>query len=177
MKDLFNLHNQFKNKEIIFIFSGRLTHSILTGIAEMIESNLEDLDVKDKKIQNIFAIMVEQLQNVINYSIPGDNYNYEMATCVIGKYKGSSDFFISSGNIIKSIDKEKLITKINFVNSLTKEELRLHYKEQRRTGSQSHPKGAGLGILEMARKVNSPLECTMKDIDESHTYYTIRASV
>ena len=180
MNSLYKLRNQYIKEGIIFSFSGEVSQSILTGIAENLENKMEMLEVKTSTTQNIFSIFIEQMQNVMKYSPPKDEevgHFSNMSISVIGFDGEKNKYYVSSGNVIDKADKEKVIDKINKLNTMDKKELREYYKELRKSGRYKHEKGAGLGLIEMAKKSTEPIEFIIDDIDEKFSFFTIKTVI
>lgn len=179
MNSLYNLRNQYLKEGIIFSFSGEVSQSILAGIAENLENKMEMLEVKTSTVQNIFAVFIEQMQNVMKYSPEPKREDIlsNMSVSVIGFDKDKVKYYVSSGNVIDKIDKDKVINKINKLNTMDKKELRDYYKELRKSGKQKHDKGAGLGLIEMAKKSTEPIEFMIDEIDEDFSFFTIKTVI
>ena len=180
MNSLYKLRNQYIQEGIIFSFSGEVSQSILTGIAENLENKMEMLEVKSSTTQNIFSIFIEQMQNVMKYSPPEDEevgHFSNMSISVIGFDGAKNKYYVSSGNVIDRSDKEKVIDKISKLNLMDRQELKDYYKELRKSGRYKHDKGAGLGLIEMAKKSTEPIEFIIDDIDEKLSFFTIKTII
>jgi len=158
---------------IILSLSGPMSHEMVESIGRAIRFKIgED---GDKSIAlKVFSIFVEQVENVINYSverIPPES-SMSFGIIVIGKKNGS--FFISGGNKIEISKQDKLGLYLNKLALMDKDELKQYYKERRRAGGEDDSKGAGIGFIEMARKSSQPLEFNFQKIDEEHSFFTIK---
>ena len=60
---------------------------------------------------------------------------------------------------------------------MNKEELRALHKEQLRAAPEEGSKGAGLGIMEIARRASRPIEFDFADVDDYYAFFTLKASV
>ena len=80
-EEMYEFRNTLREQGIVFCYSGYITESVLTGIGEALKQKLV-LEAADKTtMRNIFAIFVEQMQNVIRYSAerePVDDHETEM---------------------------------------------------------------------------------------------------
>ena len=85
-------------------------------------------------------------------------------------------FFVCSGNLVQNEDVNSLKERIDYVNSLTKEQLKKLYKETLRR-TDSHSDSAGLGIIDMARKAALPLEYMFIARDERYSFFTLKVSL
>ena len=67
-KELYEFRNVIQAQGIIFCYSGYITEPVLTGIGEALKQKLYLEEADKTTMRNIFAIFVEQMQNVIRYS-------------------------------------------------------------------------------------------------------------
>ena len=51
------------------------------------------------------------------------------------------------------------------------------HKEQLRAMPEEGSKGAGLGIMEIARRASKPIEFDFTDVDDCYAFFTLKASV
>jgi len=178
MINLYNYKQELQNDGIIFSFSGPMSHEIIEGIGSAIRVKIGEGENGDKKAAlKVFAIFVEQVENVINYSAEKDHEEsqFSFGIVVIGKKDGN--FFISGGNKIESQKIEKLEYNLAKLAKMSKDELKIYYKEKRKSAKEDDSKGAGIGFIEMARKSVRPIEYSFEEIDESHSFFTIKISI
>ena len=122
--------------------------------------------------------MLESLQNITRHqdtSIEKDTDNSSFF--VIQRL--ANDYYITSGNTVENKNIESLKSKLSKVNSLDKESLKEYYKEILSQGELSTKGGAGLGLIEMARKSGNKLAYDFKEIntDFSNFYFQIKVSI
>jgi len=67
--------------------------------------------------------------------------------------------------------------KIERMNAMTPEQLRTYYQESLSVAELSEKGGAGLGILDMARKSKMPLEYEFVPIDEHYSFFILAISI
>jgi hypothetical protein len=67
-RDLFDLRATLQRQGIIFAFSGYMTETVLSGVGEAIKQKLTIDDADTKTLRSVFAVFVEQMQNIIRYS-------------------------------------------------------------------------------------------------------------
>jgi Family of unknown function (DUF6272) len=88
--ELFNLRSILQKEGIIFAYSGYLSEAVLSGVGEAVKHKLALEDTDTKTQRSVFAVFVEQVQNMIRYSaekIPSSEMRYGVLT--IG-WRGSS---------------------------------------------------------------------------------------
>jgi hypothetical protein len=67
-RELFNLRSILQKEGIIFAYSGYLTEAVLSGVGEAVKHKLALEDTDTKTQRSVFAVFVEQVQNMIRYS-------------------------------------------------------------------------------------------------------------
>lgn len=179
--DLYDFYQQAKGKNIIFYYCGPVAHASIEGVAQTLRKNLQYEEAGNLTAQSVFSVFIEQMQNILNYSaerIPNseavDN-ELRVGVVVIGHEKNG--YFILCGNKVCKEDIADLTDKLELIRGMNKEELKALYKERRRMDPDPKSKGAGLGLIEMARKGTEPIEYSFLPIDEDHSFFTIRVVV
>lgn len=180
MSNLYAIRSRYLEDGIIFSFSGEVSQSIIAGIAENLEKKMESFKVKSAVTNRIFSVFIEQMQNIMKYSIDisdREELSPNIGISVIGFDRGLDKYYISSGNLIKSEQAGAISDKIEKVNSLKRDELKRYYREVRRSGVDKHKDGAGLGFLEMAKKSSEPIEFLFERVDSKHTFFTLKTTI
>jgi hypothetical protein len=109
--------------------------------------------------KRVFFLMNECYQNIIRHSDGGDAKAQGLSMPMMFLVRNISDaFYIGSSNLIEDGIKSSLTSKFDAVNAYTTEELEEVYKNSLMNNSLSAKGGAGIGLIEMARKTNYPLE-------------------
>lgn len=181
-RELFEIRSILRKQGIIFAYSGYVTEAVLSGVGEAIKQKLLFDDADTKTARSVFAVFVEQMQNMIRYSAetavagasaPSPGIRYGVLT--IGQENG--DYVIHAGNLIQRSDVDRLRAKLSRIREMNKEELRALYKEQLRGDPGEGSKGAGLGFMEIARRASKPIDFDFIDVDDKHAFFTLKASV
>ncbi len=178
MIDLYNYKQDLEKDGIIFSFSGPMSHEIIEGIGSAIRVKIGEGEQGDRRAAlKVFAIFVEQVENVINYSVEKDYIDSQLSFGIVVIGKKDGHFFISGGNRIDMNKKEKLDANLSKLIGMDKDELKAYYKERRRADKDDDSKGAGIGFIEMARKSSKPIEYSFVDIDSQYAFFTIKISI
>jgi hypothetical protein len=182
-RELFDIRSILRKQGIIFAYSGYVTEAVLSGVGDAIKQKLLFDDADTKTLRSVFAVFVEQMQNMIRYSAETtmgsateplvDGIRYGVLT--IGQENG--DYVIYAGNLVQRSDVERLRARLSQIRAMNKEELRSLYKERLRGDPEEGSKGAGLGFMEIARRASKPIEFDFTDVDDEHAFFTLKASV
>lgn len=177
---LIGIQKMLGASHILISFSGRFSQGIIQELGEAIKEHMENEDKPKNKVFNVFSIFIEQTQNINNYfaSKKNDALNETItssAIVCIGKSEG--DYFIWSGNLVETCDVHPLSDQLNLIRSLNKDELKKLYKEQMKKDIQPGQNGAGMGLIDIARKSSLPIEYSFEEIDKSFSFYELKAIV
>lgn len=176
MENFFEIKKTLEKDGIIFVFNGIINQDILIGIMKTLEKKLAHLNIEQNIMYDLFTIFVEQMQNITNYVSKNNDFDSE-GVVFIGYNNSNNNYFVVTGNLMNKAEMQKLKNKIDKANSLNKKELREYYKEMRRDSKNRHSKGAGLGILEIAKRVSKALEYKFIDIDENEVFYILKSTI
>lgn len=169
------LHKVMQNKKLMLAFEGGFTQNLTKNILAMTENNLKDEDEVIKK--KVFNVMVECLQNICKYA---DFVEKPITTVQDGIFmigKNEEGYFLLSGNFINNSSQEGLEYKIKEVNSHDKEGLKKLYKDRLSTTELHDKGGAGLGLIDIARKSGQKIDYLFENVDERISFYSISTKI
>jgi len=182
-RELYDIRSILRKQGIIFAYSGYVTEAVLSGVGDAIKQKLLFDDADTKTLRSVFAVFVEQMQNMIRYSVETpksgviepsySGIRYGVLT--IGQENG--DYVIYAGNLIQRSDIKRLRERLSKIRDMNKDELRALYKERLRGDPEEGSKGAGLGFVEIARRASKPIDFDFTDVDDEYAFFTIKASV
>ena len=65
---LMDMRAMLHSQGVIFAYSGYVTEPVLSGVGEALKQKLTIDDADTKTLRSVFAVFVEQMQNIIRYS-------------------------------------------------------------------------------------------------------------
>jgi hypothetical protein len=171
-------YDQVVNGDIIFLFRGEISGTLITDSLEEIENKLEVIPNNIKK--KIYNILVECLQNLFHHSAiaPIDNnsdFSGKVGVCVVTK--NSIGYHIITGNFVEQKQKNFLTGHLDKINTLDKESLKLMYKEILDNQVFSEKGGGGLGMVDIARKSGSKLNYKFIEVDNNLHFFTLDINI
>lgn len=179
--DLYQFYQNIKKENIIFCYSGPISNATVEGIGHTLKLDLEIEDAGFTVSQAIFSIFVEQMQNVLNYSAEKVKEDVELdrelriGILVIGQE--GEGMYVYCGNKIMNSDVDRIRDRIESIRMLDKDELKTLYKEKRRQAPEDGSKGAGLGLIEMARKAGKPIDYSFTYLDSRYSFFSIKVTI
>lgn len=164
---------------IVFLtYGGFITQSLIAGMTEALERESAKSDINQRIANNIFVIFIELSQNMMNYAKAkeaGGNGFDPKGLIVVGKDEGSK-YYIFSQNVLDAEDREKITPKLEEIRCLDIDGLKKRYRELRKSGRDSHGKGAGIGFYEIAKRCES-FEYEFIPIEDGRFYFQFKAII
>lgn len=124
--------------------------------------SLADYDVQKKAKKRISFLMSESFQNIIRHGndrLSGTNSN------LFGIRAVAPFLDIFSSNLVTNKDKSFLEEQLKLINTLDKDQLKVYYTKVLEEGTLSKKGGAGLGLIEMAKKSNKPIQMEFRKLE------------
>ncbi len=181
--NLFQMNQDFDQQGIFLNLCGPLSHSLMVEMGELMKTKMALEGSDANTIKKAFSVLVELNQNIIHYSAEKEHEKANThSRCfngcgIISIGRNKSNYFLLSGNLIENQKVTKLKQKLEKVRNLSKEELKEEYRLQRKKVPDSESKGAGLGLIEIARKAFGPLEFKFDQIDKHHTFFSLKTVI
>ncbi|MEW6348263.1 MAG: SiaB family protein kinase [Thermodesulfobacteriota bacterium] len=179
--NLLEFYGSLQNQGIIFCFSGPISQDIIEGIGTTLRQKMQLEETDLNATQRVFAIFVEQMQNIVNYSAervaPPDQAPPDMRVGVLIVGQDQGRFYVVCGNKIVKEDMEPLAQQLSHLRGLDKDQLKAFYRERRKMPIPAESKGSGLGFIDMARRAGRPLEFEFAPIDDTHVFFSIKAVI
>jgi len=168
----------------MFAYSGYVTEPVLQGVGEALKQKLVIQDADTKTSRSVFAIFVEQMQNMIRYSAekvppqmaPDAQIELRYGVLTIGQEESGS-YVVHAGNLILRDDIKRMRRRLSEIRDMNKEQLKVAYKEQLKGDPDEYSKGAGIGFIEIARRASKPIEFDFVDVDGEHAFFALKATV
>lgn len=180
MLDLLQFQNFLNIHGIMISFSGQFSQGIIEEISEAIEKHLQKDEISKSNIFNVISIFVEQSQNIRNYIFSKedqDTYERISASGIIAIGKTGDGYFVHSGNLIAKDDIPPISDKLNKIKMADKNELKKMYKEQMKKVIPPGALGAGLGLIDIARKASYPIEYSFVKCDDKFSFYHLHVII
>ena len=180
---IYALRGSLEEKGIVFAYSGYVTEDILSGVGDALKRKLATEDADTKTIRSVFAVFVEQMQNIIRYSaerLPpeissGGDRDFSYGILTIGREGG--DYVVHAGNLIKSEEVEAMRERLAEIRDMTRDQLKAAYKHKLKSDPDESSKGAGVGLIEIARRATKPIEFDFMDVDDGHVFFALKTSI
>ncbi|MFP4288790.1 MAG: SiaB family protein kinase [Bacteroidales bacterium] len=176
VKSVLNVYDEMSENGISIVYLGEFHHQITKMFTSMAEDDMDRKDEEKSTIRKVYSVMVETLQNMSKHSDEiTDKYNIGKGLFMIGK-KNDTYYIITSNKVTnsKKIDLEKAVIE---VNAASRDELKEMYKKQITEGRISDKGGAGLGLIEIARRTRNKLVYQFLPFDENTQFFLLKVEI
>lgn len=154
------------DQDVIFYYEGYFSQTIIAAVAEAVKLRVEYVGAAGVKQRKLFSSFIEMTQNIIHYSV--DAYSYDNSSdfsheirhgsICISTQPSTERYFLQCANPVSHSVAQQLREKLEHLGTLTIEDIKREYKQTLRAENTTHSKGAGLGLLTVARDASAPLE-------------------
>ena len=117
--------------------------------------------------------VLESLQNVSRHS--NGSQHAGMSLVVYSKIRDG--YTVTTANVISSSSIEDLKRRLDEINNLNTNEIRSVYRQMLSNSEFSSKGGAGLGLIEMAKKTGNKLDYDFVPLDEENSYFILSRTV
>ena len=175
IKSVSNIYDEMIKNGFSLVYLGEFSHEITKMFTSMAETDMEKQSEERSVQRKVYHVMVETLQNMNKHSDEIKNGNIGSGLFIIGKK--DETYYIITSNVVAKKHKEGLEDALTSVNNATKEELKEMYKKQIREGRMSEKGGAGLGLIDIARKTGEKLNYHFLQLDEENYFFILKVEI
>jgi len=177
VKSISIIYDEMIAKGFSLVYLGEFSHEITKMFTSMTETDMEKNSEERSVQRRVYHVMVETLQNMNKHSdeLREGEGGVGGGLFIIGK-KNDTYYVITSNKVARE-HKENLESALNTVNNASPEELKEMYKKQIKEGKISEKGGAGLGLIDIARKTEEPLEYQFLQLDQDTFFFILKVEI
>jgi hypothetical protein len=175
--DLYRLRETYNEKRIMLCFNGPFSQGLIEEIGNALRNYLQAEPTSPSAAMDVFAAYVEIAQNIRSYSSAHGYADADASATVVISREAGGRHVISAGNVLEPADGEALVARVNALSALDKAQLKSAYKTQLRA-PRSEGAGAGLGLIDIARRASAPLSCELRPTqDGTRCFFSLRVVI
>ena len=159
------------------IYKGEMNHQIMRSFAFMANRKITEKNLPTSTRKRIFHIMIECLQNVTKHSDDYDQKDKKVGNglFIVGQTKDS--FYVVTGNLVSNKKVKDLEARLTKINESSPQELKDSFLKQMVEGPLSEKGGAGLGLIDIARKSEHKLFYHFVPFDSRRQYFLLVVTI
>ncbi len=167
------IRDKMMKERLMFVYRGVVTNENSASLLMLLEKEMEDSEFGFVGRKRLFMFVLESLQNVSRHS---DRNKYSDMSLVVYS-KTDTGYTVTTGNVIESSKIEDLRGKLYEINNLDSGEIRNVYRSMLSNAEFSSKGGAGLGLIEMAKKTGNKLDYDFIPLDDIFSYFILSKTV
>jgi len=167
------LRQKLSDEHLMFAYRGEVTGDNSVGLLTLLEREMEFSDFSLLGRRRLFMFVLENLQNITRHGITRS----EEITSLVIYNKTADGYTVSTGNALKKSEVRGLKRNLEKINSLEPDKIREVYRAMLQDSNIGSKGGAGLGLMEMARKTGNKLDYDFLPIDDKYSYFILSKTV
>jgi hypothetical protein len=167
------IRDKMMKERLMFVYRGVVTNENSIPLLMLLEKEMENSEFGFVGRKRLFMFVLESLQNVSRHS---DKNLYADMSLVIYS-KTDNGYTVTTGNVLPSANINNLKIKLDEINNLQADEIRNFYRQMLSNSEFSDKGGAGLGLIEMAKKTGNKLDYDFVPLDEEFSYFILSKTV
>jgi hypothetical protein len=159
------------------IYKGEMNHQIMRSLAFMANRKIAEKNLPTSIRKRVFHIMIECLQNITKHSDDFDKNDSQIGNglFIVGQEKES--FYVVTGNLVRNEKLKALEERLLTINNADRNMLKKIFLKQMMEGSLNEKGGAGLGLIDIARKSGKKLFYHFVPYDNQRHYFLLAVTI
>ncbi|MFC4278941.1 biofilm regulation protein kinase SiaB [Achromobacter aloeverae] len=172
--DLYALRERFNQDRTLLCFNGPISRSLIEEIGNALKNYLEIDQARPAEAMDVFSAYIEMTQNIRNYALKNGYGDTDAAATVVIARDPEGRYTVTVGNRVELADGERLVRRVAELASMDKAELKAVYKTQlRQPRDPSAATGAGLGLIDLARRATAGIEATLSPHGDGRGFFSL----
>jgi Family of unknown function (DUF6272) len=167
------IRDKMMKERLMFVYRGVVTNENSVPLLMLLEKEMENSEFGFVGRKRLFMFVLESLQNVSRHS--GKSEHADMSLVVYSKT--DVGYTVTTGNVLPVSSINELKIKLEEINNLDTKEIRNVYRQMLSTAEFSNKGGAGLGLIEMAKKTGNKLDYDFVPLDNEFAYFILSKTV
>lgn len=180
LDDLQRLRGFFCQQQIMICFNGPTNQALIAEIGKALREHIAVAQAEQSLAMDVFSVYVEMSQNIRNYAARQGYDDFAASATIVIAALPDHHYCLSSVNQVEAADAEVLLARIQQLAQLRKQELKALYRQQLRQAPpdpSAAQAGAGLGLLEMARRSSRPMQASIQAAEGGRCCFGLTVTV
>jgi hypothetical protein len=170
-------HQIIQKEKVLLAYKGCIDGDTVTYLVKLAEKNVASTNEKLAIRKKVISILVEAIQNIVNYFAEESlDKSFENESFVIVAAQ-QNQYEVLVGNYISGHRMRALKKRIDNVNMMSAEDLQKVYLDILENPKVSITRGAGLGLIDMARRTQSKINYSFVEYDQDHVLFMMSMTV
>jgi hypothetical protein len=173
MKLTRKIRDRMKRRDLMFFYRGIVTSVNSISLLMLLEKEMEGSEFGFVGKKRLFMFVLESLQNISRHA--GKHSYADMS--LVAYSKSATGYTVTTGNVMESSQVPDLRKRLKQINALDPDDVRRVYRKMLDESEISDKGGAGLGLIEIAKKTGNKLDFDFIKLDSKYHYYILSKTV
>ncbi|MBN8703141.1 MAG: SiaB family protein kinase [Bacteroidetes bacterium] len=174
----YNLFNKLLKDNLALLYFGVFSDDITDKLIGLNEHNIVNLESGEKIKKRTSFLITECFQNIVRHGVTFDSIkNYAINKNYFLLRQQDPSIVLASGNYVAGEFQKSIQEKLVHINTLSEEDLKKLYLEVMSNETYVNNRGAGLGLIEIARKSKSKIQFKFREVNDSLSIFFMQANV
>lgn len=161
-------------KSLIVAYKGIFSQEVILELGEVLARDIALLE-NEQFSRKVFGVFIELSQNLKNYSAKKDASGSGQGRLRV--FRDQTLYYLETCNRITPSERVVLKGRIQEINLMKADRLKQKYNQIRMFGKSVPGKGAGLGLIDIARRTGNPIRATFRKINENNLELVLKVSL
>jgi len=167
------IRDKMMKGRLMFVYRGGVTNENSIPLLMLLEKEMENSEFAHVGRKRLFMFVLESLQNVSRHS----DHNEHAGMSIVVYSKTETGYTVATGNVLPAKNVNELKRRLEEINKLHPDEIRDAYRKMLSDSEFSDKGGAGLGLMEMAKKTGNKLDYAFFPMGKDHAYFVLSKTV
>jgi hypothetical protein len=167
------IRDKMMHEHLVFVYRGIVTSENSVPLLTLLEKEMENSEFGFMGRKRLFMFVLESLQNVMKHATATQHGNMSLVVYS----KADPGYTVTTGNVLPNENIDELRTRLVEINKLDTNGLRNLYRQILVSAEMSSKGGAGLGLIEMAKKTGNRLDYDFVPVDKEYSYFVLSKTV
>ena len=159
-------------------FNGPTSRSLIEEVGDALRNYLLTDDAPPSAATDVFAVYIEMTQNIRHYVRRKHFSDAEAVATVVIARDRDGKYIVSAGNVVETADGLALLKQVEMLAGLDKPQLKAAYRQQLRMPREDDAAtGAGLGLIDIARRATGPLAGSLVEQSGGLCLFTLTVTI
>lgn len=176
-----DINQELTRPNITIYFTGPISVELVDAILGTLDRKLDKKEGLVPLRRKVYGVANEALQNLVkhieSFSSSEDNVEYDLQECSFSVQKIDEQYNIQTGNFITNKKVQLLKMWLTEINKVGKDGLDNLYNQILKNKQFSHKGGAGLGMVDIAKKADDKLEFSFEQVDDKYSIFKLRIKI
>ncbi|MEM9022848.1 MAG: SiaB family protein kinase [Bacteroidota bacterium] len=177
MNFVYEFHKAMVTQRLTLVYEGEVNQSITKAFTSLAERNMDEADENTTIKKRVYHVMVECLQNICKHSDDVEGRSDSAGTGIFMVGEDNTQFTVTTGNVIANARVPEMMALLDRINDMDTTALKELHKKQMRESRLSEKGGAGLGLIDIARKTGNKLDYAIETINDEASFFVLKTQI